>query len=79
LNELRPIKVYSRLDAYGYTFIDAFGISSNDGQIEKNHSPYTNNENDLPHNIRKIDMFFRLDQRDFHSMVFYGDSTLQIG
>lgn len=38
-----------------------------------------NMQDDLPLNITKIDVFFCKHEKWFHSMIFYGDTTKQIG
>lgn len=49
-----------------------------DGQKETCNSN-CNREDLLPTNIRQIDVFFRKHEKSFHSMIFYGDTTLLIG
>jgi hypothetical protein len=78
LSELRPIKVFTRVDSEGNQFVGSFGLMLSDGTKETNNSK-CNREDQLPSNIRKIDVFFRKSERAFHSMVFYGDTILRIG
>ena len=71
LPNLKPDKVYVGIESH------SFGMSMNDGRKKCTHE-LALEEHKLPKEIRSIDAFFRRDERYFHSIVFHGDTKVEI-
>jgi hypothetical protein len=54
-------------------------MSVSNGAKELSDPERLNKEVSLPKNITKIEVFAFLDDRSFHSIVFYGDTTVNVG
>jgi hypothetical protein len=76
VSTMRPIKI-NCYESGGHEYLYYFGLSMSDGQKEIH--PGCNKEHTLPENITRIEMFIQKSEFTFHSMVFYGNTTLRIG
>ena len=74
ITKIRPTQVH-----YSES-MSVFGMSLNDGQKVIGGDEYDCNKTEtMPSKLRRIDVIFQSDEQMFHSIVFYGETTLRIG